>query len=174
MSTRREDLGSWLEGTPGGSSADGASALALPDAGPGSLAPVVRRLAALAVDWALCLGISATFWPVEPVVLTRLLSGDPTATLLVFLVSTSVLVGLLGHTVGHRLLGLRVVPVELSGRGSGPASSGGTAALPVRPPGLLRGLVRTVLLCLVVPAVVWNAEGRGMHDVAARTVVVRR
>ncbi|MFE4466652.1 RDD family protein, partial [Oerskovia sp. NPDC056781] len=30
-----------------------------------------------------------------------------------------------------------------------------------------------VLLCLVVPAVVWDGDGRGMHDKAAGTVIVR-
>jgi hypothetical protein len=35
------------------------------------------------------------------------------------------------------------------------------------------GVVRTVLLCLVLPAVVWDSSGRGLHDVAAGTVIVR-
>ncbi len=42
------------------------------------------------------------------------------------------------------------------------------------PPGLLAGAVRTGLLCLVIPAVVWDKDGRGLHDLAARTAIVRR
>ena len=41
-------------------------------------------------------------------------------------------------------------------------------------PGLLSALVRTALLCLVVPAVVWDADGRGLHDRVAGTAIVRR
>ena len=43
----------------------------------------------------------------------------------------------------------------------------------VRPPGVGAAIVRTLLLCLVVPAVVWDADGRGLHDSAAGTVIVR-
>ncbi|WP_414172416.1 RDD family protein [Clavibacter tessellarius] len=38
---------------------------------------------------------------------------------------------------------------------------------------LWRPALRTVLLCLVVPAVVWNADQRGLHDVFSGTVLVR-
>jgi len=33
--------------------------------------------------------------------------------------------------------------------------------------------VRSALLCLVIPAVVWDRDGRGLHDTAAGTVLVR-
>ena len=161
MATRREDLGSWLEGTPGDTSDGGRSGAGLPARGPGSMATVPRRLAALAVDWLLSLGVSAAFLPDPARAGSGILSGDEVATLVVFAVSTTILIGLLGHTVGHRLLGVRVVRLT--------TSDGAQQA-----PGLAAALLRTGLLCLVIPAVVWNGEGRGMHDVAAGTVVVRR
>jgi uncharacterized RDD family membrane protein YckC len=34
-------------------------------------------------------------------------------------------------------------------------------------------LVRTVLLCLFLPAMFWDKDGRGLHDKAAGTVIVR-
>lgn len=118
------------------------------------------------VDWALASLISYTF-----------LDYDALATLAVFGVSTALLVATAGFTFGHRLLGLQVVRVaELTARGGEPGRArpvdreGGRWA----PPGLLLGAVRTVLLCLVVPAVVWDSSGRGLHDVAAGTVLVRR
>ena len=40
--------------------------------------------------------------------------------------------------------------------------------------GLWRPVVRTVLLCLVIPAVIWDADQRGLHDKAAGTVLLRR
>ena len=41
-------------------------------------------------------------------------------------------------------------------------------------PGFLSALARTILLCLVVPAVVWDSDGRGLHDRVAGTAIVRR
>jgi hypothetical protein len=161
--TRREDLGSWLEGTPGGTPDESTSALGHAASGRGSLASVGRRLAALVVDWTMSLAISAAFFPGPEPAVVPLLSGDPSATLGVFAVSTVVLVALLGHTVGHRLLGIRVVRLADAVSASGP-----------RPPGPLAALIRTGLLCLVIPAVIWDRSGRGMHDVAARTAIVRR
>ena len=65
------------------------------------------------------------------------------------------LVGTLGSTIGHRLVGLRVLSLH------------GGAARP------LQVLVRTVLLCLFLPAMFWDRDGRGLHDKAAGTVIVR-
>jgi hypothetical protein len=90
------------------------------------------------------------------------------ATLGVFAIENLVLVGTLGTTVGHRLLGLRVVRVA-----SGVTEPTEPTELAAQP-GVLAGAVRAVLLCLVIPAVVWDADGRGMHDRLAGTVIVRR
>ena len=35
-------------------------------------------------------------------------------------------------------------------------------------------MIRAVLICLVIPAVVYDRDRRGLHDRAANTVVVRR
>ena len=35
-----------------------------------------------------------------------------------------------------------------------------------------RALVRTVLLCLAVPPLIWDRDRRGLHDRAADTAVV--
>jgi len=42
-----------------------------------------------------------------------------------------------------------------------------------RPPGLLRATLRTLLLLLLVPAVIWDRDGRGLHDKLAGTLLVR-
>jgi uncharacterized RDD family membrane protein YckC len=110
----------------------------------------------------LSLLISAAFFPasaLEPdaatVVERALLAGHPMATLGVFALQHLVLVATLGTTIGHRLVGVRVVREE-------------------RAPyvGIVKAAVRTVLLVLVIPAVVWDEEKRGLHDVAAGTRVV--
>ncbi len=162
MAGRRADLGSWLSGTPGPGD-DGPSAR-LPKEGRGSRAGLGRRLVALAVDWLASLAVSSAFFPDPDSVTGGLLRGYPLATTGVFAASTFVLVGLLGTTIGHRLVGIRVVRLA-------DVSSDGTGAFP--PPGLLPALARTVLLALVIPAVVWESTGRGLHDAAAGTVIVR-
>ncbi len=37
----------------------------------------------------------------------------------------------------------------------------------------LQAMARTVLLCLFLPAVVWDRDGRGLHDKVPNTVIVR-
>ena len=56
---------------------------------------------------------------------------------------------------GHRLFGMRLVRL-----------GGGWA-------GVWRPVVRTILLILVIPAVIWDPDQRGLHDKAAGTVLVR-
>ena len=164
----RDSVGSWLEGGPGGhddGSARGAR-LGLPPTGPGSMARLGRRVAALTIDWVACLAVAAVLLPVRadgPF----LLRGDALGTLAVFAVENLVLVATLGHTLGHRLLGLQVRRVV----GGGPAAG---ASVPPRAPGFAQSLLRALLLCLVLPAAVWDGDGRGLHDRAAGTVIVRR
>lgn len=111
----------------------------------GSVARAGRRVVAIAVDWAVSLLISG-----------GLLGGDPWWTLTVFGLMQVLLVGTASASIGHRLLGLRVVRVD-----------GGWA-------GPVRALVRAALLCLAVPALIWDSDQRGLHDQAAGTVLVRR
>ncbi|SDS42438.1 RDD family protein [Paraoerskovia marina] len=154
----REDFGSWLEGVPTGAGA--ADRLGLPESGPGSRATLGPRLGALVVDWAaatlvayLLLGVVSQglgFWE-------GLSEVSASAQLGIFAVTTWLLVASIGSTIGHRIFGLRVV--RLVDRR--------------RPVGLGRSAIRTILLCLVIPAVVWDADGRGLHDKAAGTVLVR-
>lgn len=123
--------------------------LGLPETGPGSIARPGRRLGAIAVDWALCMVIAYGL----------LTDGYGQATgnwaLLVFFALGVLTVGTVGFTPGKRLFGLRVVP-EAGGR--------------LNP---LRALLRTALLCVAVPALIWDRDGRGLHDRLARTVEVR-
>ena len=41
-----------------------------------------------------------------------------------------------------------------------------------RPPDLLRSLLRVVLICLVVPPLIYKPDGRGLHDLAVGTATV--
>ncbi|MFD9005556.1 RDD family protein [Streptomyces sp. NPDC059582] len=151
----RQAIGSWLSGPRAAMEDAGADfgyrgeQLGLPQEGPGSVARAGRRLGALAVDWGLCLLIAYGL----------ITDGyDPRTgnwTLLVFFVLGVLTVGTVGSTPGKRVFGLRVV-----------ALATGT----VNP---LRALLRTVLLCLALPALIWDRDGRGLHDRLAGTVEVR-
>lgn len=117
----------------------------LPEQGSGSVARVPRRLLGLTVDWLACVLVSNV-----------LADGDPWATLGIFAVLNVLTLGTVGATPGQALLGLRLR--RLDGGWAGP----------------LPALIRTVLLCLVVPAVIYDRDQRGLHDRAARTVLLRR
>ncbi|MBA8943121.1 MULTISPECIES: RDD family protein [Streptomyces] len=152
----RQAIGSWLSGPRAAMEDAGADfgyrgeQLGLPEDGPGSIARPGRRLGALAVDWGL--GVLIAYG-----LITDGYDGQTTGNwaLLVFLVMSVLTVGTVGFTPGKRLFGLRVVALD-TGR--------------VQP---LRGLLRSVLLCLAVPALIWDRDGRGLHDRLARTVEVR-
>lgn len=119
--------------------------LGLPKSGPRSVARFGRRLAAIAVDWALASLVGYLFF-----------DGRPFAILLVFAVLQYVFIVTLSGSIGHLVLGMRVVPIV-------PAWIG-----------VWRPLVRTALLCLVIPALIIDRGQRGLHDALAGTVLVRR
>ncbi|ASR54775.1 RDD family protein [Cellulomonas sp. PSBB021] len=161
--TTRQNVGSWLEGGPSGEGDHGAG-LGLAPSGPGSAAPLGRRALALVLDWTLSLLLASAFFSSSEGPFWE--RADPMVTLAVFAVENLLLVGTLGFTVGHRVLGLRVR--RAGATPDGPLPDDGRA------PGLGRAAVRTVLLCLVIPAVVWDSDGRGLHDRSAGTAIVRR
>ncbi|GAA3021766.1 RDD family protein [Kitasatospora albolonga] len=151
----REALGSWIDGPKAAAEKMGADfgyrgeRLGLPKEGPGSLAGPGRRIGALFVDGWLCslvsFGLIAQGAPG---------SANMWTTPLYYAVAV-LLLSTTGTTVGKRLFGLRVVRLD-----------GGRASIP-------QVLLRTLLLVLVIPAVVWDRDTRGLHDKAVRTVEVR-
>lgn len=114
-----------------------------------------RRALALVVDWvastlAVILAIGYAGW-----------LGDPASgfyVLGVFALESTVLTALVGGSFGKVVTRLRVV------RDDGSA----------HPLDLLRSLLRTLLVCLVIPPLVYRPDGRGLHDIAvgSRTVVL--
>jgi uncharacterized RDD family membrane protein YckC len=74
----------------------------------------------------------------------------------VFAAEVLILTAFGGASAGQRIVGLRIVRV----------ADGDPIAIPA-------AIVRTLLLLLVIPAVIWDADGRGLHDKAAGTVLIR-
>jgi uncharacterized RDD family membrane protein YckC len=153
----RDDLGSWVAG-PGGPRAPHGyrgERLGLPETGPGSLTGTGRRVAALLIDWVGCLLVARLLFPGLVATSDSMRSYDPRFSLAVlglFALERVLLTWLGGASFGQRIVGSQVLAV------------GGRRA------GLVRPLVRTLLLCLVVPALLWDSEGRGLHDRLAGTV----
>ena len=112
-----------------------------------------RRLGALVVDWIAC------------VLVTILLLGparygqDSTSGLIVlavYFVEASLGTAFTGGSFGQMLLGIRVLRID------------------GRPLSLLAAAVRTFLVCLVVPPLIFKPEsGRGLHDLATGSATYR-
>jgi uncharacterized RDD family membrane protein YckC len=123
------------------------ASLGLPPAGPGSLASFGARVVAFLVD---ALG-------------SALVAGLFTApdlpgnwALAAFAAITVVSLVAFGQTPGMRLLRLRLAHPRQRERLA-----------------LWRAVVRTALLCLLVPALLVDSNGRGLHDRLTDTAVVR-
>jgi uncharacterized RDD family membrane protein YckC len=106
-----------------------------------------RRVAAIVIDWLLSVLVASLLQDALP-----LAFGAP----LVLFLQYTFFTGLFGQTPGMRLLRIAVVDVADGA-----------------PIGLGRAALRAFLLCLFVPAVVYGEDRRGLHDKAARSVVVR-
>jgi uncharacterized RDD family membrane protein YckC len=129
--------------------------LGLPPGGPGSLATVGPRLAAFALD---CLASALVAGLFVRAANAPGAAGQLPGSWSLVPFALDYLVGLTlgGRTLGMYLLGLRVIRVDRSAA--------------VDP---WRALVRTVLLCALVPAVIFDHDGRGLHDRLTDTAVVR-
>jgi uncharacterized RDD family membrane protein YckC len=106
---------------------------------------VFRRFGALLLDWILCLLLSNFI-------------GDPLRDgwppVVVLIVEYALFIGLFAQTPGMYLMKIRCVSVSTG-----------------RPIGVPRAFLRGVLLCLVVPALIMDRHGRGLHDRAVGSVV---
>jgi uncharacterized RDD family membrane protein YckC len=122
-----------------------------PATGRGAAAGFGRRLAALTLDWLLGYLIAGLFAGPD-----ALASPNFSWTVMgVWFVLTAVAVAAFGITPGMAVLGIRVAPLRSN------------------LVGVPRAVLRTALLALVLPALVRDADGRGWHDRAADTIVVR-
>jgi hypothetical protein len=150
----RAALGSWLEGPrfdagPDDQSRYRGERLGLPESGPGALAGQGRRIGALCVDWAIAYLITLAFgWRPST-------AAGQWGVVGIFAIEHVLLVSTLGYTIGKRLFGTRIGKL-------------GGSLTP------LHVLARTVLLLLIIPAVIWDRDGRGMHDRLVGTVEVLR
>jgi uncharacterized RDD family membrane protein YckC len=113
-----------------------------------------RRILALVVDW-----LASTFVVILLLGGVEEWSGSRSAgayVLAVFVLESALFTALSGGSFGQVATRLRVV------RENGDP----------RPIGPLKALVRQALIALVIPPLVYQPDGRGLHDLAAGSAVV--
>lgn len=123
--------------------------LGLPNRGSHSIARVGRRLLALFFDITIALTTSFVLFGNIRTQESRFFP------VLVFAALQILFIPTIGGSLGHRICGMRLV--SLDGRWVG----------------LWRPALRTVLLLLIVPALVWDSDQRAFHDKIAGTVLIR-
>lgn len=153
----RRDVATWVSGPRAALDAAGidlgyrGERLGLPEDGVGSITGFGRRLGALFIDWLASALVAKLLFPQFEYGSEQ--SGF--ATLGVFFVMKAVFTLFGGSSFGQRLLGIRVISLD-----KGYVN-------------VWRSLLRTLLICLLVPAVIWDRDGRGLQDRLTNTVVVR-
>lgn len=115
------------------------------------MAPLWRRAVGLLVDWIIVQVLAVVAFGAQ------LGAGGAQAfvPLAILAVLNILCITAFAATPGQALMGLQVLQVR-------------PGAFP------LQVVIRTLLLCLFVPAVLTDRTGRGFHDAAAGTVIVRR
>ena len=151
----RRDVSSWLSGPKETLEQQGiefgylGERLGFPETGIGSVSRPGRRLIALTIDWFASLFIANAFG-------SNLSSNAHSWLVLnVFAVQILLLTIFTGSSFGQRILGI------------------GVRRLDEQRLDILGVVVRTLLLLLVIPAVVYDRDGRGLHDKAVGSVVLR-
>ncbi|OFO36024.1 RDD family protein [Corynebacterium coyleae] len=125
--------------------------LGMPEKGAGSQASVARRMGGVLIDWTIC-AIAASLITQN----TSALGDKYTLTYLLWIVLGILGGWLFARTPGMAALGMGVARVDKEA-----------------PVGLWRAALRTVLTGFVLPAALVDADGRGMHDRATTTTVIR-
>lgn len=111
-----------------------------------------RRVAAIAVDWLACYAIIAAFTGG----IGQMVPERSWNILALFFSEVLVLTTLVGGSLGQKIFGIRVITF-VDGRAASP----------------IQVLIRTILLVLVVTAVTYDANGRGIHERLSGTVLTR-
>lgn len=127
----------------------------MPQTGTGSIARPGRRIGALLIDYLAATIIATGFLGYDQFALPGEAGLTQFAPMAVFAVLQILFIPTAGGSPGHRILGMRVVRLD-----------GGWV-------GVWRPIVRTLLLVVVIPAVIWDTDQRGLHDKAAGLVLIR-
>ena len=118
---------------------------------PGEVAGIGRRVAAICLDWLASILLSRVFFG-------QVAYGSAEGSisvLLLFAAEVIIFTWLMSASFGQKIMGISVLQV-----GGGRLS-------------LWRIILRTLLICLVIPALVYDSTGRGLQDRAVGSSVFR-
>lgn len=113
-----------------------------------------RKLGALLIDIVVA-GLIASLVLRTPITDTAAMVRQNYWGVLIWYVITVIGHGCFGFSPGMALLGLRVVRLDGTPRA-----------------GVLRALLRSVGVAILVPACIWDADNRGLHDRVVGTLVI--
>ena len=128
------------------------SATPTPSVSPGVGSGIGRRVVAICLDWLACILLSRVFFGQ---VAYGSAEGSITV-LLLFAAEVILFTWLMSASFGQRIMGISVVLLD-----------GGRLSL-------WRIALRTVLVCCVIPALIYDSAGRGLQDRAVGSVVIRK
>ena len=112
-----------------------------------------RRFGAITLDWLASYLIAIVFFSGSGTLLERTAHAG-TPALIIFFTEYFLLVTLQGASAGHRILGMRIVNFEDGGR-----------------PTILQALIRSLLMVIVITAITYDENGRGIHERISRTKI---
>jgi len=114
-----------------------------------------RRLAAITIDWLASYAIAFSFFAGGGNYSQRI-EGTRFTTAMIFIAEYAILIALTGASFGHRLLRLKVVDFNHGGM-----------------PSARQVLIRTGLMALVITAITYDEDGRGIHERFSQTKLER-
>jgi hypothetical protein len=114
-----------------------------------------RRLAAITIDWLASYAIAFSFFAGGGNYSQRI-EGTRFTTAMIFIAEYAILIALTGASFGHRLLKLKVVDFNHGGM-----------------PSVRQVVIRTGLMALVITAITYDEDGRGIHERFSQTKLER-
>jgi uncharacterized RDD family membrane protein YckC len=112
-----------------------------------------RRFAAITLDWIASYLIAIVFFSGSGTFLERTPHAGVPA-LSIFFLQYFLLVALQGASAGHRVFRIRIVNFEDGSR-----------------PTVFQALIRTVFMVLVITAITYDENGRGIHERLSKTKI---
>ena len=114
-----------------------------------------RRLAAITIDWLASYAIAFAFFAGGGNFGERV-SESRVPTTLILVAEYAILIALTGASFGHRLLRMKVVDFNNGGL-----------------PSIRQVLIRTGLMAIVITAITYDEDGRGIHERFSQTKLER-
>jgi uncharacterized RDD family membrane protein YckC len=113
-----------------------------------------RRFAAISLDWFSSYLIAIVFFSGSGTFLDRTPHAG-TPALIIFFAQYFLLITLQGASAGHRILRMQIVNFKDGGR-----------------PNVRQSFIRSLLMIIVITAITYDENGRGIHERLSRTKII--